>query len=232
MPVPSAKPRITLYGPTVTPYTVKVARALRWKGLDFALVEPQSPADFRRWSSETGLLPVLDLDGVRVADSAAILDLLDERFPKPPLVSSDPRVAREQRRLEDWAGETFPFYVFRRFRARLGAAAGSGDEAGGQMARLGLIGPDGKPRREFFEASEDIGPEFERRLDDLEKLLGPRQFFFADQLGRADLAVFSFLIGMYTDLYAGGRVLLARHPGLVAHTERVDRATGGPGVAP
>lgn len=232
MPEPSAKPRITLYGPAVTPYVVKVARALRWKGLAFALVEPQSPADFRRWSPETGLLPVLDLDGVRVADSAVILDLLDERFPKPPLVSSDPRVAREQRRLEDWVGETFPFYVFRRFRSRPGAAAGRGDEAGGQMARLGLIGPDGKPRREFFEASEDIGPEFVRRLEDLEKLLGARRFFFADQLGRADIAVFSFLVGMHTDLYVGGRALLARHPSLGGHTERVDRATCGPDAVP
>jgi hypothetical protein len=42
--------QITLYGSSLTPYTIKVARALAWKGLSFTLEEPKSAEDYRRWS--------------------------------------------------------------------------------------------------------------------------------------------------------------------------------------
>jgi len=84
---------VVVYGSAVMPYTEKVVRALRLKGVPHALVEPTSPDDYRRWSPRTGLLPVLELDGLRVPDSAAILDLLDERFPEPPLLAAAPKVA-------------------------------------------------------------------------------------------------------------------------------------------
>jgi len=222
--------RIVLYGPRLTPYTVKVQRALAFKKLSYELVEPSSQEDYRRWSPETGLLPVIDVQGRRIPDSARILDFLDERFPEPPLLSSDPRVAREQRGLETWISETFDFYVMRWIRARfLGASdAPPADGPVGPMGRLGLIGPDGQLRREVFDTSAGgPGPEFERRLDDLVKLLGPRAFFFADQPSRADLAVFSSLFTMYHDIYPGGRALLERRPALIAHFERVLAATGG-----
>jgi glutathione S-transferase len=208
-------PRITLYGPTLTPYVVKVARALTLKKLEFEWREPTSPEDFRRWSPETGLLPVLECDGERIADSTRILDFLDRRFPEPPLLSPDPRVAREQRRLESWISETFDFYIMRWIR--------------GRVERFGLIGSDGKIRPEVFDTSEGgPGPEFERRLDDLVQLLGPRPFFFGDRVSRADLAVFSSLYGMYLDAYPGSRALLDARPSLIAYVERVLGATGGP----
>src|SRR5262249_20942523 len=103
----SVTPQIVLYSPRAMPFTEKVGRGLRVKKLPFALVEPRSPEDYRRLSPETGLLPVLEVDGARIPDSAAILDYLDERFPDPPLLSPDPRAAREQRRLERWIDETF-----------------------------------------------------------------------------------------------------------------------------
>jgi glutathione S-transferase len=232
MPSAPAKPRVTLYGAAITPYTVKVMRALRWKRLPFTLVEPTRAEDYRRWSPKTGLLPVIEIGGERVADSSAILDLLDERFPDPPLLSSDPKVAREQRRLEAWVGETFFFYLFRWVRSRIGAAPPAGAEAEsegrGPLMRLGLIGPDGRIRAETFDTSGGgPGPEFERRLDDLEKLLGQRPFFFVQRLSRADLAVFSFVQGLVTDRYAGGSALLRSRASLWEHTKRVDRATGG-----
>jgi glutathione S-transferase len=210
---------------------VKVAGALRLKKLPFELVEPSSAEDYRRWNPETGLLPVLELDGARVHDSARILDLLDERFPEPALVSPDPRVAREQRRLEHWVSETFTYYVMRWIRGRLGeAGAGPPVDASalGPMSRLGLIGPDGRLRAEAFDTSQGgPGPEFERRLDDLVGLLGPREFFFGARLSRADLAVFSSLLGMYRDQYQGARALLEARPALLAYVERVLAAAGG-----
>jgi glutathione S-transferase len=227
----AAKPRITLFGQAITPYTVKVVRALRLKELPFELREPRGVEDFRRWSPRTGLLPVLEIDGERVADSAAILDLLDRRFPEPPLVSADPKIAKEQRSLEAWVGETFPFYHFRALRARLATADAGGEapEAVGPMARLGLIAPDGRIRPEFFDTDEGgPGSEFERRLDDLAKLLGERPYFYGDRISRADLAVFGFLVGLVTDRHKGGSALVRARPNLWEHTERVDRATGEP----
>ena len=102
------------------------------------------------------------------------------------------------------------------------------DGPAGPMSRMGLIGPDGQLRPEVFDTSGGgPGPEFERRLDDLVKLLGPRPFFFADQPSRADLAVFGSLFTMYHDIYPGGRALLDRRPALIAHFERVLAAAGG-----
>lgn len=87
-----SEPRIVLYGRRA-PLTEKVARGLRLKRLAFELVEPADPEDHARLSPETGLLPLLEVEGIRTPDSAAILDFLDERFPEPRLVSADPRAA-------------------------------------------------------------------------------------------------------------------------------------------
>ena len=225
-------PHIVVYGQRLTPYTVKVTRGLRLKQLPFEIVEPKSIEDYRRFSPETGLLPVIELEGRRIHDSSAILDFLDENFPEPPLLSSDPRIAREQRQLEAWVSETFNFYIMRWLRSRVGApAASSGSQ--GPMARLGLIGPDGQLRAEVFDTADGgPGPEFERRLDDLAQLLGPRPYFFGERPGRADLAVFSSIHGMYRDMYPGAREMLGVRPVLVAFAERLEAATGGPEEEP
>lgn len=221
-----------LYSPRAMPFTEKVGRALRVKQLVFELVEPKSPEDYRRFSPETGLLPVLEVDGARIPDSAAILDYLDEHFPEPPLISVDPRVAREQRRLERWIDETFPFYILRWVQKRVGATAslkapGDGFPLG-PMAQLGLISSDGKLSPEVFDTSGGgPGPEFVRRLDDLLLMLGARPFFYADHLSRADLSVCSSLSVMYRDLYPGARALLAARASLFDYVERVLAETGG-----
>ncbi len=227
-----SEPRIILYGPRAMPYTEKAGRGLRVKRLRFELVEPKSPEDYRRLSPETGLLPVLEVDGRRIPDSSAILDFLDERFPEPPLLAADPRVAREQRNLEGWIDQTFSFYILRWVRSRVGAEAPAAMPGGGfplgPMGRLGLIDADGKLSPKVFDTREGgPGPEFERRLDDIDQLLGPRAFFFAERISRADLAVYAALSVMYRDVYPGARALLDVRPRLVAHVERVLAATGG-----
>ena len=222
--------RIVLYGPRA-PLTEKVGRGLRLKGLGFELVQPASPEDYARLSPETGLLPLLELDGVRVPDSAAILDFLDERFPEPPLVSPEPRVARDQRRLEHWIDETFAFYILRWVQSRLGPEAPAPLRGGfplGSLARLGLIDSRGNLHADVFSASSGgPGPEFEHRLEDLAHLLGERRFFYADRISRADLSVAAVLSVMYREVYPGARQLLATRPRLLAYVERVLDATGG-----
>jgi len=226
--------RIVVYGQHLTPYTLKVTRALRLKQLPFEIVEPASLEDYRRFSPETGLLPVIEVEERRVHDSSAILDFIDQRFPERPLVSADPRIAREQRRLEAWVSETFNFYIMRWVRARVvEPPPRPGDGPAGPMSRLGLIGADGQLRPEVFDTTDGgPGPEFERRLDDMAQLLGPRPYFFGERPSRADLAVFSSIYGMYRDVYPGARELLAARPALVSFVERTEAATGGPETEP
>ena len=225
------QPRIIVYGFPDTPYTQKVLRALRFKDLDFEILEPTRREDIRRWSPETGLLPVIEIGDERIGDSDAILDVLDARFPEPPLLSKDLKIAREQRRLATWVGETFRFYMIRWVAQRLGReevaeATGPDGKMLGPLARMGLIGPDGRIVREAFDTSVGgLGPEFERRLDDLVGMLGDRQWFHGDRISRADLAVASALDGMYTDRYPGGQALLQRYPTLLRHYERVASLT-------
>jgi glutathione S-transferase len=227
------EPRIVVYGLRATPYTEKVVRALEFKGLDFEVREPTSPEDYRRWNPETGLLPVLELDGERIADSAVILDRLDERFPEPPLLSRDPRAARDQRRLEDWVGDTFRHYMLRWLGRKLerqdpGPGRDAEGAAMGPLARMGLIGPDGTLRPEAYDTTDGgPGPEFERRLADLAGMLGEREYFYGDRPSRADLAVFASLWSLYSGRFPGGRAILERHPNLLAHVERMERQTAG-----
>jgi glutathione S-transferase len=183
--------QITLYGPREAPFVLKVELALVLKGLEFSVEVPRVPEDYRRWNPETGLLPVIDVDGTRVHDSSAILDYLDERFPEPSLQSSDPKVASSQRRLESWAEETFIFYWMSHLRALVRADEAAGGENSSPpraRSRLSL-----RKKAPSLNLDEGLGREFGQRLDDLVNFLGRRPFFYSDRVSRADLAVYSLL---------------------------------------
>jgi glutathione S-transferase len=219
--------RITLYGPRQTPYTEKVRRALLLKGLDFELREPASAEDFKRWSPETGLFPVLTIDSELVSDSTRILLRLDELFPKPPLLASDPVVAAQQRQLEDWADESFLWYWNRWLalvRRREAADAQRGPLRMPRLRRalawLRAGGTWERPETAILRSVED-------RLGDLANLLGARRFFYWDQPGMADLAVYGMLFVLRLDAMRGSARLLANRPGLLEFMRRVEEATGG-----
>jgi glutathione S-transferase len=184
--------QITLYGPREVPFVLKVELALALKKLDFALEVPRGPEDYKRWNPETGLLPVIDVDGTRVHDSSAILDFLDERFPEPPLQSSDPKLASSQRRLESWAEQAFLFYWMTYLRALVRADEATDGESSpprtGPRSRLSW-----RKKTPTLNFEEGLGKEFGQRLDDLVNFLGRRPFFYSDKVSRADLAVYSFL---------------------------------------
>lgn len=192
---------ITLYGPPSIPYLTKVRSALRLKKLEHDWVEPQSQDDYRRWSPKTGLLPVLRIDDAWIEDSARILDALDERFPDPPLLSKDPKVAHSQRRLEQWAEAAFTFYWI----GYLREVADTGKAPAGSAAMAG---------------------EFAQRLDDLVNFLGARPFFYSDAPSRADLAVHSFLAGIGFAVGEEVAEEVRARPLLQELLERVEQATG------
>jgi glutathione S-transferase len=213
---------LVLYGPELAPFVDKVRRALHLKKLEYRLVEPQGPEDYRRWSP-TGLLPVLDIDGERIPDSALILDALDARWPEPPLVSPDPKVAEAQRRLEKWSSETFFFYWERYLRHQ---AEDVRDPEGARSSSPGILARFGILRRNPPEptASDRYAAEFAQRIEDLAGFLGTRPFFHADRISRADLAVLSFLRNLRTGL-APGDELVQRQANLIEWYDRVEQAT-------
>jgi glutathione S-transferase len=230
---PHAAPEITVFGPAQAPFVVKVGLALRAKRLAYEIVEPSSDADFRRWSPETGLLPVIDVDGTRVADSSKIIDWIDAHFPDPPLLSRDPRTARAQRNLEQWTGETFYYYWLRWLRSLFGLppttdAKTPNTTMATDLMRLGILS---RMREAIAERGVvDMGvqePEFERRLDDLVTFLGTRPFFYADRLSRADLTAVAFLGSLDSGLIPGGRRMVRARPELRALMERVAAEIGG-----
>ena len=223
--------KIVLYGRAQTPFTEKVRRGLLLKRLDFELREPSGPEEVRRWSPETGLLPVLSIDGERIADSTAILLRLDERFPRPPLLAPEPKIAAQQRQLEDWADESFLFYFLKwqRIRQQREAAKAAPAQRGG-IARIAILRrllawlrAGGTWERPETAISRGIGD----RLDDLVNLLGKRPFFYADRPSIADLAVYAMLCFVERGAMPDSTQRLLSRPGLVAYMRRVEAETGG-----
>jgi glutathione S-transferase len=228
---------ITLYGPANSPFTEKVRRALLYKGLEYALVEPTHVDDYKRFSPKTGQLPALDLDGEHVPDSTEILLRLDQVYPEPPLLSSDPTVAAQQQQLEEWADESFLWY-FMKYRRMV---MGSDYEA--PLPLAGERDPEPPPGRTSplwrrVGAFLRAGGTWERphtallrelalRLDDLANFLGARPFFYSDRLSMADLAVYSMLVFLREDRIPGAALLLAARPTLVLLLDHVEAATGG-----
>ncbi len=226
---------ITLYGPAQAPFTEKVRRALLFKGYVFELREPESPEDYKRWSPKTGMLPVLDLDGEHVPDSTEILYRIDRDRPDPPLLSSDPTVATQQRQLEEWADESFLFY-YMKYQRTVAHEAQVVAEASGSEGRTGDGARSGPLRR--FGAWLRAGGTWERpetgivrelglRLDDLTKFLGARAFFYAERLSMGDLGVYAMLNTMRNDAIPGSEQLVAQRPALLAFMRRVEEETGG-----
>jgi maleylacetoacetate isomerase len=70
-------------------WRVRIALAL--KDIDYQYVSTRSLAkgEYRRINPQ-GLMPALEIEGRLVAQSAAILELIEELRPEPPLLPSDP----------------------------------------------------------------------------------------------------------------------------------------------
>jgi maleylacetoacetate isomerase len=69
----------------------RVRIALNLKGLSYHYISVPAlpPGEYRRINPQ-GLLPALEVDGAVIAQSPAILDFLEQRWPVPALLPSDP----------------------------------------------------------------------------------------------------------------------------------------------
>src|SRR5690606_15876482 len=169
--------------------------------------------------------PVMEFDGARVPDSSGILDFLDARFPEPPLVARHPWVARQQRPLESWLGESFFFYWVRWLRANV-APRDVDPSKSTELQRMGILGRIGELLASGPSLLGDLGPEFQRRLDDLVGFLGARPFFHADRPSRADLTAAAFLASLEAGTVPGGKHMLAAGPAGVGWLGRGREVTG------
>ena len=93
---------------SITPRRIRIA--LREKGIACDEVEIDLPggahksAEFRRLNP-FGQLPVLEDGHLVIAESIAILEYLEERFPTPALLPSDPARRAVARQLMLWSGD-------------------------------------------------------------------------------------------------------------------------------
>lgn len=214
--------KLALYGQTDTPFTEKVRRALVFKGLPFDLHISTGPEDVKRWSPVTGLLPVMRVDDELVSDSTNILLRLEQLYPEPPLLSSVPIVAAQQRNLEDWADESFLWYWTEWFRLEAAAPAPPPGAWARLQRRFGAGGDD--PRRR---AQAELVRGLEDRLNDLVNFLGSRRYFYSDRVSLADLTVHAMLVTLKRDRITGSARLLADRTALVEFMRRVEAETGG-----
>jgi len=76
----------------------RVRIVLNLKGLAYEYVAIRSlSSQAYRDLNPQGLMPLLEIDGRFVAQSMAIIDLLEERFPKPAILPDDPLLRAEVR---------------------------------------------------------------------------------------------------------------------------------------
>lgn len=69
-------------------WRVRIALHLKGLGFDYVPVTELGERQYRELNPQ-GLLPALEIDGDVIAQSGAILELLEERFPSPPLLPDD-----------------------------------------------------------------------------------------------------------------------------------------------
>jgi glutathione S-transferase len=101
--------RTRLWHIPVSHYNEKVRWALDLKGVDHDRRAPMPPAHMAvaMWLTRGGAstFPLLELDGNAVADSTAIIEALERRYPDPPLYPADPEERTRALALEEYFDE-------------------------------------------------------------------------------------------------------------------------------
>jgi glutathione S-transferase len=100
---------IRLFHVPLSPFCRKVRLSLAEKKLEVELVEErywERDADFLR-RNPAGKVPVLKMDGLNMAESAAICEYIEEQYPEPALLPREAVARLEVRRLVAWFDDKF-----------------------------------------------------------------------------------------------------------------------------
>lgn len=98
-----------LYNQPLSPFCRKIRLVLAEKKIEVELVEEkpwERRMDFLRMNP-AGQVPVLKIDDLVIADSAAIFEYIEETQPDPPLLPKDPAARAEARRIAAWFDDKF-----------------------------------------------------------------------------------------------------------------------------
>ena len=146
----------------------RVALAAAHKGIELEYVDvpDDDRSELVRVSGQE-LVPVLEHDGLVLADSPAILEYLEQTYPAPPLLPADPARRAEVRIFCDWFNRVWKRAPNLHF--------AEGEKAAPDPERLKELGARITASRALFE-----------------DLLAGRDFLF-DELSLADLTAFPFL---------------------------------------
>ncbi len=233
---------------SLSPLCMKVHYALRFKRVEYKVYNVRTPGGARRFNPR-GRVPALllpsegDERGERVsyADSTDILDELDRRFPRRPLLPESALDRPSARILEDWADEVLYFYVgalrwiipenwarlkATYFRENYGpvvrsiAAFFARREVRGRLVGQGVGGKDENTlRRELREC-----------LDAVESLLENGPYVLGDDCSRADLSIFAMLDQIRNrELTPLAAEELEKRRDLMTWCDRVENETTPPG---
>ncbi len=100
---------IRLYHMPLSPFCRKVRLSLAEKKLEVELVEErywEASMEFLRMNP-AGKVPVVKMDGLVLAESAAICEYIEENYPTPALMPKNPAERHEVRRLIGWFDDKF-----------------------------------------------------------------------------------------------------------------------------
>ncbi len=161
-----------LYHVPLSPFCRKVRLSLAEKRIEVELIEE------RYWEDNTellrrnpaGKLPVLKMDGKVLADSVAICEYLEEKYPTPMLIPSGADGRYEVRRLVAWFDDKF----YREVTAKL-----LEERVNKKLMKKGY--PDSKNVKEGARA-------IKYHLDYMSWLLDQRRWLAGDSMSLADFA--------------------------------------------
>lgn len=197
---------VTLHQWEISPFCQKVARMLKFKGIEFETINYNGVLGAKvPMLSKVGKVPVLDINGQRIQDSTRIARYLDDTYPDfPRLYPLDPIQKAYAELWEDWADELLYFYEIH-FRV-------SDAEA---LDHAVAISAQGRPKHEVIlmkpllksalsfqlkmqgtgrMAKADIEAEFIRHLERIELVLSATGWLVGEQKTVADIAVASQLL--------------------------------------
>ena len=178
-------------------------------------------------------MPVIDDDGVRVEDSTQIVAYLEEKYPDPRLIPTDPAQLALCHVLEDWADESLYYYDI----ALHFSFAENAKRRAGHLLKhekpwfKTLIGPfvpallrkAGEAQGAGRRSREVILADIDRHIASIASLLDGQDFLVPGGLSAADISVFVELDAI--KVAELGAEIISRYQMVVDWMARVDELT-------